>query len=156
MDPHAALKLCGEYQSFCRNMSSVVSQQQAFLSTRMKAKEGHALEASRALQKHLQDVKQFELMFKEVEKIYLQINTTKQLLMQVITNAEEACSKLPQMYQLAPIRSFVIDRSQNPAQKNESTRDGDDTPGASNANEVLCQSPTPYDCPQHPGPYSVL
>jgi len=101
----------------------------------MKAKEGHALEASRALQKHLQDVKQFELMFKEgtlppthlstrsasrddilhipfvvavVEKIYLQINTTKQLLMQVITNAEEACSKLPQMYQLAPIRSFVI------------------------------------------------
>jgi hypothetical protein len=28
MDPQALLKLCGEYQSFCRKISTVVSQQQ--------------------------------------------------------------------------------------------------------------------------------
>jgi hypothetical protein len=39
MDPQALLKLCGEYQSFCRKISTVVSQQQV---------RGHPMEASDA------------------------------------------------------------------------------------------------------------
>jgi hypothetical protein len=45
-----------------------------------------------------------------VEKIRLQINTTKQLLNQVIAMAEEVCGQLPQSYQLSPIRSFIVVR----------------------------------------------
>lgn len=114
MNPQALLKLCGEYQSFCRKISTVVSQQQTVLCTRMRAKEGQSLEASRTLQRHLGDVRQFEMAFRDVEKIRLQINTTKQLLNQVIAMAEEVCGQLPQSYQLSPIRSFIVDRSQAP------------------------------------------
>jgi hypothetical protein len=102
MNPQALLKLCGEYQSFCRKISTVVSQQQVppptinpcapptpvnsltcmscvcvcvgpvcvscvqtVLCTRMRAKEGQSLEASRTLQRHLGDVRQFEMAFRD-------------------------------------------------------------------------------------------
>jgi hypothetical protein len=45
-----------------------------------------------------------------VEKVRLQINTTKQLLNQVIALSEEVCGQLPQNYQLSPIRSFIVVR----------------------------------------------
>jgi len=95
MNPRPLLTICAEHQSFSRKAANVISNQQKMLCTKMKQKENQCVAAAKRLAGVVEDVKNFETKLREVDRIKLQIETTKQLMDSLMSITEELCCLLP-------------------------------------------------------------